>query len=215
MVAEKHTPEERLLKIIEKKGASVDSGEREIKKQKANFDRKRWFFSFKNMRFSDLSLEPPAFTLQFVNKMLIAAAILVSLVFLFDFLRDKGGLRKRFVSVTGVPTISESAVKEDPGIKINLATVLKETRTRNMFTLTPETIFKEKKEKSERIRKDIRDLKLVGILWSNSPQAMIEDVKNSKTYLLSTGDVISRWTVSRIDRDKVVLSGEEGEMDLR
>jgi len=203
------------LKIIEKKGVSVDSGEREIQKQKANFDRKRWFFSFKNMRFPDLSLEPQAFTLQFVNKMLIVAAILVSLVFLFDFLRDKVGLRKHFVSVTGVPTISEATTKRDSGPKISLATALKETRTRNMFTLTPETIFEEKKEKSERIRKDIRDLKLVGILWSNSPQAMVEDVKNSKTYLLSAGDAISRWTVSRIGRDKVVLSGEEGEIDLR
>jgi len=215
MVADKHTPEERLLKIIEKKGVSVDSGEREIQKQKANFDRKRWFFSFKNMRFPDLSLEPPAFTLQFVNKMLIIAAILFTLVFLFDFLRDKVGLRKHFVSVTGVPTISEAAIKKDPGIKISLATVLKETRTRNMFTLTPETIFEEKEEKEKKVRKDIRDLKLVGILWSNDPQAMVEDVKNSKTYLLGVGDQISRWKVSRIDRDKVVLLGEEGEMDLR
>ena len=36
MVAENNTPEERLLKIIEKKGTSVDSGEKEIQRQKAN-----------------------------------------------------------------------------------------------------------------------------------------------------------------------------------
>ena len=215
MVAENNTPEERLLKIIEKKGTSVDSGEKEIQRQKANLERKRWFFSFKNMRFSDLSLEPPAFTLQFVNKMLIIAAILFTLIFVFDFLRDKVNLRKHFALVTGVPTISKVKIKKDSELKISLATALKETRTRNMFTLTPETIFEEKKEKNEKIRKDIRDLKLVGILWSNSPQAMVEDVKNSKTYLLSVGDVINRWTVSKIDRDKVILLGEEGEMDLR
>ena len=215
MVAEKHTPEERLLKIIEKKGVGSGSGEVEIQRQKASLERKRWFFSFKNMRFSDLSLEPPAFTLQFVNKMLIIAAILFTLVFVFDFLRDKASLRKNFTSVTGVPTISEVEIKKGSGPKISLATALKETRTRNMFTLTPETIFEDKKEKEKIIRKDIRDLKLVGILWSSDPQAMVEDVKNSKTYLLSTGDVISRWKVSRIDRDKVVLLGEEGEMDLR
>lgn len=215
MVAENNTPEERLLKIIEKKGTSVDSGEKEIQRQKANLERKRWFFSFKNMRFPDLSLEPPAFTFQFVNKMLIIAAILFTLIFVFDFLRDKVSLRKHFTLVTGVPTIPEAEAKKGSGPKISLATALKETRTRNMFTLTPETIFEEKREKEEKIRKDIRDLKLVGILWSNNPQAMVEDVKNSKTYLLSVGDQINRWKVSKIDRDKVVLSGEDGEMDLR
>lgn len=215
MVAEKHTPEERLLKIIEKKGVGSSLGESDIQRQKANLGRKRWFFSFKNIRFSDLSLEPPTFTLQFVNKMLIIVAVLLTLVFVFNFLRDKTHLKSRFALVTNVPAITQKAERKEFGPRIKLATVLKETRTRNMFTLTPETIFEKKKEKEQRTRKDIRDLKLVGILWSRNPQAMVEDVKNSRTYLLSTGDQISRWTVSRIDRNKIVLLGEEGERDLR
>jgi len=214
MVAEKNTPEERLLKIIEKKGAGSDSGKGEIARQRASLERKRWFFSFKNMHFSDLSLEPPAFTLQFVNKMLIIAAILFTLVFVFDFFRDKVHLRNSFSLVTGVPALVKEKTKEKSLLKGDLASALKESRKRSLFTLNP--IEKEESSKSQiKPREKITDLKLVGILWSNNPQAMIEDVKSGKTYLISSGEEIKRWKIKKIQRDSVILLGDEGETELR
>ncbi len=58
-------------------------------------------------------------------------------------------------------------------------------------------------------------LKLVGIAWSSDPDAMIEDTKFSKTYFVKRGQMIGEFKVEAIYRDKVVLSYEKEEVELR
>ena len=72
----------------------------------------------------------------------------------------------------------------------------------------------EMKVTSARILDATETLKLVGISWSNDPDAIIEDTKDTKTFFVKTGQKIGEVKVQAIFKDKVVLSyqGEETEL---
>ncbi len=58
-------------------------------------------------------------------------------------------------------------------------------------------------------------LKLVGIIWSDVPQAIIEDTKESRTHLVSRASKIGRVRVKDILKDRVVLSYDNQEIELK
>jgi hypothetical protein len=60
----------------------------------------------------------------------------------------------------------------------------------------------------------LKELKLVGISWGKDPEVIIEDTKDNKTYFLKTGDTISKFKISVILKDKVILESEGQKMDL-
>jgi type II secretory pathway component PulC len=60
-----------------------------------------------------------------------------------------------------------------------------------------------------------QNLKLVGISWSNDPDAMIEDTKTTRTFFVKRGQMISEVKVKDIARDKVVLTYDGEDIDLR
>ena len=72
----------------------------------------------------------------------------------------------------------------------------------------------EMKVTSSRILDATETLKLVGISWSNDPDAIIEDTKDTKTFFVKIGQKIGEVKVQAIFKDKVVLSyqGEETEL---
>lgn len=53
----------------------------------------------------------------------------------------------------------------------------------------------------------VKDLTLVGIIWSSNPEAMIEDAVEKKTYLLKKGDrfLNDRFKVKDVTRSSVLL----------
>jgi len=213
MVEEKFTPEEKLLKIIENTDSSDNSLEREVRKQKASVVRKRFVFGLKNMSVANLDWDNPFTTFDITNKILGLAAVLLTVLFIFDFVKDNMYLKKRFSYAIEVPAVSESIIKEPVFPSTDLAAALAKAKTRNIFTFKPEDV-KARNEENKSLKK-INELKLVGILWSNSPQVMIEDTASGKTYLLNNGGQVDRWQVKEIYKDRVILSGEEGESELR
>ena len=63
-------------------------------------------------------------------------------------------------------------------------------------------------EPSPKVAEATRDLRLVGISWSDSPDAM--------TFFLKEGDRMENGIrVKRIDKDKVILSAEGQELELQ
>ncbi len=214
MAKDKFTPEEKLLKIIEGKHGSDEPIGRQIKKQKAKIGRRRFFSSLKNIQLTDLKPQKEVLTLQLINRILIIVAAVFVAVFGFDFVRDRINLKRSFALVTGVSEFKEEQGEKPSVSAANFAEVLKESRRRNIFTLTP-VAKKEEIEPQIQPREKVSDLKLVGILWSSNPQAMIEDIKSGKTYLLGEGAGIKRWKIKNIYQDRVVLFGDEGESELR
>lgn len=72
----------------------------------------------------------------------------------------------------------------------------------------------EMKVTSAKILDVTENLKLVGISWSDNPDAIIEDTKDTKTFFVKTGQKIGEVKIQAIFKDKVVLSyqGEETEL---
>ncbi|MBU1871746.1 MAG: hypothetical protein KKH80_02980, partial [Candidatus Omnitrophica bacterium] len=58
-------------------------------------------------------------------------------------------------------------------------------------------------------------LKLVGISWSEDPDVIIEDTQAKRSYFLKRGQAISDFTVKAIFKDKVVLSYQGEEFELK
>jgi len=67
----------------------------------------------------------------------------------------------------------------------------------------------------------VKDLKLVGVIWSTNPEAMVEDMVNKRTHLLKKGDTFgaNQYKVKDITRSSVILEitveGAVKEWELR
>ena len=60
-----------------------------------------------------------------------------------------------------------------------------------------------------------QNFKLVGISWSNDPDAMIEDTAAKKTFFVKRGQVVGDFKVQAISKDKVILSYGQEEIELK
>lgn len=60
-----------------------------------------------------------------------------------------------------------------------------------------------------------QSLKLVGISWSNLPDAMIEDTKAGKTFFVKKGQIVNDFVVEAIYKEKVVLKYGAESIELR
>jgi hypothetical protein len=58
-------------------------------------------------------------------------------------------------------------------------------------------------------------LKVVGIIWSETPQVMIEDTQEGRTYLLYRNSRLKDGRVKEILKDRVVLSYDNQDFELR
>lgn len=97
---------------------------------------------------------------------------------------------------------------------------INKVKSRNLFGFADEpeekAAFKEKpKEEPTKLETMVKDFKLVGISWSNDPDAIIEDEKAKKTYFVKTGHKINDISVQAIYRDKVILHYLSQEVELR
>ncbi len=199
------TPEERLLKIIENPGnqspgiirrPAGEAGSRENAQAGASR-----IFQF------------PAggLTLRTAVQLAVAAAVLSTLFLLYDYVsvsRDSSERLKKALSRGTEGGYSGTAAEKAPALKELLGAAGKH----NIFAVEPD---KAESLLSAETAQAISTLKLVGILWSERPQAMVEDTKNSKTYLLNDGDSVNDLKVKKIYVDKVILSKDGKEWELR
>lgn len=69
-------------------------------------------------------------------------------------------------------------------------------------------------KKTSEIVELVKDLKLVGISWSDDPDIMIEDTKDNMTYFLKRGQMIKKMKLVGVFRDKIILRYKEEEVEL-
>ena len=110
------------------------------------------------------------------------------------------------------------ALKQASQLKA-LTFYMEKVRTRDIFKLgkqkpaqaVPQQPGQETAKQAEAMSK----YKLVGISWSDNPDAMIEDPAANKTYFLKRGQSLDGVKVQAIFKDKVVLSYQGLEVELR
>lgn len=203
------TPEERLLKIIESPG---------IQKARVYLSDKAKAINIKNViswikgfRFDKNIIKK--FDLRRANKAVAFLCGFITLFWIFDFVRVSSSLGNRFQKTLQTSNVTAVEEKNITLPMVNIEEVQVQAKRRNMFTFLP-TPVKAEAGTTPEISALIVDLKLVGIIWSNSPQAMIENTKEQRTFLLSQGEQIGQVTVKKIFQEKVILEvgGEEQEL---
>jgi len=207
------TPEEKLLKIIENSGAQKAKIQLGLKAKP--LDIKTITAKLKSFKFNKKEIKNliKQINLRLVNKIVTALCGLLTIFWLFDFIRVGSSLKNRFERVIQIPTASAAQEIAVLIPAVNLGEVLIQAKKRNMFTLLPAPTKAEGSAAQETVQK-VTNLKLVGIIWSNNPQAMIENSTDQRTSLLSTGEKLGDITIKKIFRDKVILeiNGEEQEL---
>jgi len=195
------TPDEKLLHLIEKPAAAQTAG---AGKKKAFAVLDRLTLLFPTARIKNIGLRE-------VNLTLIWISVILASYLAYYFIAEDGRLEKRFEVMTGkftgkTPSYSLS-LNKDVG---NIHTYLSDTEKNNPFHVLPEVTKPKKKDVKAPLQ-----LSLVGILWSDVPQAIIEDKTKGQTHLVNIGSTVDKFTVSDISQIKVTLTSDEGETILK
>ena len=202
------TSEDKLLQIIEnpsalKKGDPVAASSRK-------FDLQKFVLSFKNITFSELLQKVH---LRMVNRVIFFFCCALTLLSLFNFMGSSKKFENMYMAITTSLPQKTSAEKKSIADGMDFKQTLTMAKDHNIFTLDHGTVSSEGLLVGR--SQEIANLKLVGIMWSDKPQAMIEDIIDQKTSLLGVGDKAGRLTVKEIFKDKVVLSREEHIWEFR
>lgn len=90
---------------------------------------------------------------------------------------------------------------------------LEKVRQRDIFKMGP--IHKEEEERTLKITELAKNLRLVGISWSDDPDVMIEDTSTKRTFFVKRGQAVGEIKVQAVFKDKVILSYGKEEMELK
>lgn len=183
----KLTPEEKLLHVIEK----PDDIERLRLNKKKGAGR------------PGISLDTlKSISLRGVNKALVGLSAVFIIVFVLYFVQEDSRMQERFKAIRtqAKDEVFDTNIKRD-GIPL-ISKYLDDTGKNNPFDVLPEV---KTEPAAELPPEPTVDFKLVGIIWSDDPQAILEDSKTAANHLLSVGDTIGDQTVSEITEDSVKL----------
>ncbi|MBL7073457.1 MAG: hypothetical protein ISS33_06790 [Candidatus Omnitrophica bacterium] len=209
----KITPEEKLLHLIENSGndQKKTSLKKTVGKKKkiAGFKPVNFSTVFSGVSFSKISIKKIGF--RTVNKILIGISLVLTIVFLVQWGKEKAIIQKGFDAINVKPAAKESdRLKLQPSKTPTESAYIAATEKNNPFHLLP---VQEKPEITEITL--ATEFKLVGILWSDQAQAIIEDATTEQTYMVSVGDPLDKYTVSEITKTEVILHGENGDKILQ
>lgn len=217
MAQDNITPEEKLLKIIEnpqaerRKAPGVNLGRGAGAKGGAGTGIGAWF---KKLRIDKNAIKK--IDLKIANKMVLVLCVIFTLFFIFDFIRMGSSSVKRLNKITAEAAAPERKEKKIDLQELNIADTINLSRKHNIFSFLPPTLTAAQVSNMPLgIEQIIKDLKLVGIIWSNNPQAIIENTKEQKTYLLNKGDNMGSLDIKKVLRDRVILGKDNQEWELR
>lgn len=216
MAREKSTPEEQLLKLIEKGG---EAGTTRFKRKRRLFLRlgnikMLWLSILKKISWALARLkgglkEP---NLKVLNKIFLILSMALLAYSIMDFIFGRPDIGEVYARLHPVK-------EKKPPVKIKAPTqpflhYLEMVRRRNIFS---PIMLKEPERpelKKQRLQDMIKDLNLVGVSWGEEPMAMIEDKQEKKTYFLKKGDTINQFKIEDILTDRVILSFEGEKIEL-
>lgn len=191
----KESSDEKLLKLIEGTSKVPHLSSVGVMRKKTRIDN---VFSFIKLK--------PKLNLFNINKILFVFSVLLTAVFFYNFIAGIRYTASGFL-LDSVKNIS-SFTKPKPDINKGVLTIqeyLDSLDRRNIFLTAG---FSQKNAIDTVVVADlVKDLKLVGIIWSNNPEAMIENTVEGKTYLLKKGEKFSqdRFKIKDITRNSAML----------
>lgn len=219
------TPEKQLLNLIEDpKGRKDNTFQAQKVKQSALnlFSPLVWVsrFSFfsKKLKGAD---EPRSRILNFklINFCLIVCILGLIGYFTYSLYLGVVGLRKDVDLGVGTAVKVRTDIFGEVSILKKSAThYLGKVRKRNLFRIGGSDSVDLGRVfapiLATRLIDEIKHLRLVGISWSEDPDAMIEDANTGRTFFVKRGDMVDKFKVEAIFKDKIILGygGEEVEL---
>ena len=208
MLESKLTPEEKLLRIIESPVEAV----RGMRPQRRIHDFK---FSLKLFKAKYGEKLKELFNLKTANAVLVFLAVITTVYLILDFGigLPRAGVLQQLEMVARKMDIGNMAIERlEP-----LSLYLQEISQRNIFALPEPSVQPAAApgvKQSAEAKSFIEGFKLVGIIWSEVPQAIIEDAKDGRTYLLNRGGNLKDARVKEILKDRVILSYDNQDIEL-
>lgn len=212
-MAENITPEEKLLRLIENPGSDLKAAKQPLRIPN--------LFSLKKIKAAIMesgalkeNFKLRLFNLKFINRALMAASLIITAYLVSDFVNGRPNLLRIDAYALDMSGRAPQAEIQREGKVLNLSDYLSQVDKRDVFHFIP--VKKEEKPPAakEALNTAASNLKLVGIIWSKNPQAMIEDKKENKTLLVNPGEAIGQIKVKQILKDKVIIGYEDQEMEL-
>ncbi|MFH1798465.1 MAG: hypothetical protein ABH844_03875 [Candidatus Omnitrophota bacterium] len=205
----KITPEEKLLQLIE---GTHDIDKLSLKKNDKPVGRPFHFRPANPLPFLNKTFFSKKLTLRIIIKIMFGLCVILTVLLITYLVREEQVVQTRFSKLQTQkielePLELNLTEKETPDV----STFVGDTTQNNPFHLLP---FAEDAE-NEEITPEAADLQLVGILWSNKAQAIIEDSSTKKTYVVSEGDSIEEYTVSKITQTEITISSKNGATTLK
>ncbi|MDD5431550.1 MAG: hypothetical protein PHO70_00965 [Candidatus Omnitrophica bacterium] len=207
------TPEEKLLKIIENPQSTEKNMEVPPERAKKQFNLKDFVAGLKTLQ-GNKNLSQ-FINLRTANKIIIVFCGILTIFFILDFIKLGANSKKRLEQVKAEAAIYETKDDMLKKQEANITDTIALAKKHNIFTYTPSAPVGTPPKIAPEMGEIVSSLKLVGILWSDKPQAMIEDSKDQKTYLLSTGDQLKQLFIKKILKEKVILGKDQLEWELR
>jgi len=211
------TPEKQLLKIIETSkanslGVNVQTSRRHGMSW-LNFGAWLGRISFLKGRFgkwsTGFSLE--RLDVRVVNRILGFLVAVLCLYFSVNLAVSLVNLNKTPSLETNTSVAkTETSFPESTGLKRAVSYYLDKVRERDIFAMGLKKVPNLSNQTTVNTGPSAKsldvaaNLKLVGISWSNDPDAMIEDTKELKTYFVKRGEMVGEVKVQAIFKDKVV-----------
>jgi type II secretory pathway component PulC len=207
------TPEEKLLRIIESPAQSPRPMPPRRMVQDFRFSLNIWNAKFKEKCWPRIQ---EALTLKTANFFLVIFSVFATIFLVFDF--SMGAPR-----ASALAALELQAKKADIGDMTfeamePVSVYIQEITQRNIFSLPepPKPIPAQPVAQAAPLAVNpAQGLKVVGIIWSDYPQAIIEDSTEGKTHLLSRGSKLKNGRVKEILKDRVILSYDGQDIELR
>ncbi|MHB8155542.1 MAG: hypothetical protein ACYDFR_05800 [Candidatus Omnitrophota bacterium] len=201
---DKQTSDERLLKIIEGSGES--------RRTQVNIlGAKKPFGQVASFKFNLAGLKSIFKNLKFnlakINTGLIGLGVLLTLVFILTLF--SGPTISKSNAAYFTPSDSAAVAKfisagEAGGLMRK--NISGESLKRNFFLPASLKVGNITAEESADVLEELKDFKLVGIIWSQNPEVMIENAKDLRTYTLKKGESFNeQFKIKEISRNSAIL----------
>jgi len=211
------TPEKQLLNLIEKPMAKNSLRQATTKYQRSSFFslsalKARALF-LKNKFFNGTGGGVTQFDIKVLNNGLTVGSCILSAYLVISVTSSSAKLKKGIDFSLSADELSQGRSAETLMDLKASSYYLEKARERDIFSLVQK---RGGEEQSQQINDLTAHLRLVGISWSGDPDVMIEDAQSGKTLFLKQGRIIEGGIkVEKVFKDKVVLSYEGAEIELR
>jgi len=219
MAQDNLTPEEKLLKIIEnpqaerRKSPGANMGRGTGQKRGPGTGVSAWLSKYRIDKNTIKNL-----SLKTINKMVLVLCCIFTLFFIIDFISMGSSSVKKLSKLAAEAAAPNVKEKKMNLIEASLTDTINLSKRHNIFSFLPPvgaSSIAQAGTMPLEVEQLINNLKLVGIIWSNNPQAIIENTKEQKTYLLNAGDKLNILDVKKVLKDSIILGKDNQEWEIR